>query len=186
MGVFASRVARDEMKVGLGTVTGVRKLSDTESSESIPSSPRRGVRHALVRIPTWVLIVSLVIAIPLVASGVLAVADYVVEHTTVTVDAVSWAVNVSGTTEYSISCGPGYVSCPYHVKPGSEYSTSLVISPFFAGKSVSLSVPPPFQLVAPAPGVWSPVGSDGLVIPVTLQLPGSPGEYSLTGTISTR
>ena len=161
-------------------------MSGPTSSPGRSSEPSRTVPRTSTRIPDWVLIVVLLVAIPLLASGALEIDDYVVAHTTVTIDVVNWAVNVSGTTEYSISCAPGYAACPNHAKPGSEYFTSLVISPYYMGKALSLSVPAPFELVAPAPGVWSYVSGDGAVISVTLRLPGVPGVYSMTGTISTR
>ena len=137
-------------------------------------------------IPTWVLIVIVVVAGPLATLGVFSVGSYITDHTTVTIDSVAWAVNVSGATEYIISCGGGQGTCPQQVKPGSDYATTIFVSGYFAGKNVSLSAPSPFRLLSTNPDLPVLVPSSGLAIMVDLGLPSSPGEYTFLGMVTFR
>ncbi|MFZ0829559.1 MAG: hypothetical protein WCB18_02675 [Thermoplasmata archaeon] len=143
-------------------------------------SKKRRVRST----PLWVLVVIPLLAGPLAIFGVFAIGSYITEHTTVTIDAASWTIPVGGGTEYLLSCGPGVGSCPQDVKPGSDYTTSIFVSGYFAGKSVNLAAPSPFRLLGTEPYLPVPVPPTGLVITVDLGLPSSPGEYSFLGTVT--
>ncbi|MGD0589153.1 MAG: hypothetical protein ABSA63_10265 [Thermoplasmata archaeon] len=124
-------------------------------------------------------------ASPFITAGVFAIGDYITAHTTVTVDLVSWAVTFGGETEYIVSCQTigSFGPCPHEVKPGSDYSTSVYISGYFAGKNVSLSAPSPFRLGSTYPVLPVLVPDFGVTISVNLTLPSSPGEYSFTGAV---
>jgi hypothetical protein len=136
-------------------------------------------------VPLWVPFVIVMLASPFITAGVFAAGNYITEHTTVTVDSGAWAVSVGAGTEYIPLCGWGGSSnCPWHVNPGSDYTTSVLVSGYFAGKNASLSAPSPFRLLSTEPSLPALVPPSGLVITVDLGLPSSPGEYSFLGTVT--
>jgi hypothetical protein len=161
-----------------------RCMSGPTTPASDLLSSERPKKRRLRDVPAWVPIVIVIVASPLITLGAFAVADYIVEHTTVTVDSATWAIPVGGGTEYIISCGPGWSSCPQHVKPGSDYMTSIFVSGYFAGKNVTLSAPSPFRLLSTDPSLPVLVPPSGLVITMDLGLPSSPGEYTFLGTVT--
>ena len=150
----------------------------TDMGRPVDRSPPRRFRD----VPWWVVVLIVLVAAPLAGAGTFSLAGYVVDHTTVTVDSVTWAVSVGGTTEYWISCGGGEGNCPMHVKPGSEYATTVFAAGFFAGKNLTLSVPGPFRIVSTDPALPAPVPPNGLTVSVDLGLPSTAGEYSCLGT----
>ncbi len=132
------------------------------------------------------MVVAVVAASPLIMMGVFALGDYIVAHTTVTIDLVSWAMPVDGHAVYDISCqsSDGVGNCPYHVKPGSVYSTTLFFAAPYSGTNVTLYAPSPFSIASTDPGLPAVVPPTGLNIAVNLTLPSSPGEYSFTGNVT--
>ncbi len=133
---------------------------------------------------TALVVLVVLVAAPLAGAGLLSLANYAVDRTTVTVGSVIWAVPVGGTTEYWISCGPGAGNCPTHATPGSEFSTTFVASGYFAGKNLTLSVAEPFRIVSTVPGLPVAVPPSGLTVSVELALPSAPGTYSCLGTVT--
>jgi len=122
---------------------------------------------------------------PLVTFGVFAIGNYITNTTTVTIDHAAWAVPVGGTIEYIPMCGFGStVNCPYHVRPGSDFSAPIYVSGYFLGRNVSLSAPAPFSLVSTDPTLPTLVPSTGLMVTVDLGLPSTSGEYSFTGNVT--
>jgi len=157
--------------------------SDSLSTETEP--PRRGWGRHRRQVPTWALVLVLLVACPLAAYGVFDLANFVVNATTVTVTTGAWSVPVGGSVEYSPMCGWGVADgCPYHVAPGSTYVTTLELSPYFEGRSVTLSVPGPFRLVSTSPSLPASIPAGGLDITITLSLPSTPGEYSFLGSVT--
>ncbi len=144
----------------------------------VDRSPPRRFRD----VPWWVPVLVFLVAAPLAGAGTLSLVGYVVDHTTVTVNSVTWAVSVGGATEYWISCGGGEGNCPTHAKLGSEYATTFVASGYFAGKNLTLSVPGPFRIVSTDPALPVMVPPNGITVSVDLGLPSTAGEYSCLGT----
>lgn len=144
--------------------------------------PKRQPRR---HVPFWLVLVAVLAVSPLIGAGVFAIGNYIVAHTTVTVDLVSWSVPLRGGSVYEISCqsSNGVGTCPYHVKPGSVFSTTVYIA-IYPGMNVSLYAPPPFSLASTSPGLPVTVPSAGISIGVNLTLPSAPGEYSFTGNVT--
>jgi hypothetical protein len=151
-----------------------------------PSSVDRPKKRRLRDAPGWVLIVIAILAVLLVPLGVFAVANYITNQTTVTIDDMAWALTYApGATGYLPICGFGGTgNCPSHVHPGSDFTGSVLISGYYAGKNVGLSAPSPFRLISTDPTLPAVVSAPGLLISVDLQLPQSAGEYSFTGTVT--
>jgi len=157
--------------------------SDSASTQTGERQRGRG-RHRRP-MPTWALVLVLLVACPLATYGVFSLANLVVNATTVTVTTGAWGVPVGGSIEYSPMCGWGGTDgCPYHVAPGSTYVTTLELSPYFEGRSVTLSVPSPFRLVSTSPTLPASVPAGGLDITITLSLPSTSGEYSFLGSVT--
>lgn len=138
------------------------------------------------QVSLWVVILAVLAASSVVPIGVFLTGDYIVAHTTVTINLVSWSVPIQGHREYDVSCQSfdGVGDCPYHVKPGSIYTTSVLIPSMFSGMNVSLYAPSPFSIASTDPSLPALVPSSGLPITVHLTLPGSPGPYSFTGSVT--
>jgi hypothetical protein len=138
--------------------------------------------------PGWVLIAIAILAGMLIVLGVFAVANYTADQTTVTIDEMVWEFTYAqGATGYLPICGFGggeFSSCPVRAPPGSDYTGSLLISGYFAGKNVSLSAPSPFRLISTNPTLPVLVTPSGLDITFELQLPTSAGEYSFIGSLT--
>lgn len=152
----------------------------------VPPASVRPKRTPRRQVPLWVVTVAVVAASPLILAGAFVAGNYIVAHTTVTVESVSWAVPVHGHPEYYISCqgGNGIGACPYQVKPGSVHSTTVFIASQFSGMNVTLYAPSPFSIASTDPNLPALVPSSGLSIAVNLTLPGSPGDYSFTGNVT--
>jgi hypothetical protein len=131
-------------------------------------------------------IVIAVLAGQLILWGVFAVGDYIEDTSTVTVTLVSWGLSEHGQPVfgYLIECqSPGGApSCPYRVSPGSDYTSILLISGFFANGTLTLETPSPFRLVSTTPVLPLVVPAGGVDLTVVLELPSTAGEYSFTGT----
>jgi len=138
--------------------------------------------------PVWAIVVLAILAGSLGSIGVVALANYITDQTTITIDHMAWAFTYApGATGYLPMCGfGGFSSCPYHAPPGSDYTGSVLISGYSAnaGKNVTLSAPSPFRLISTDPILPALVPPAGLLILVDLQLPTSAGEYSFTGTVT--
>lgn len=134
----------------------------------------------------WALVAALVAVGLLGGPAALAIDNYVVAHTTVTIDLVSWAVSVNGQTWYQVSCqsNSGFGDCPYHIRPGSVYATEVYFGPYYAGKNVTLSAPSPFSIASTSPSLPALIPPSGVSVTVRLALPSAPGEYSFTGNVT--
>lgn len=147
--------------------------------------PRRRPRRQL---PLWVAVVVVLVASPLILAGVFAIGNYVVARTTVTINLVSWSVSLNGTPLYQVSCQgrDNGGNCPYQVKPGSVYATTLSVWPLYPGRSMNVTIyaPSPFSIASTHPSLPALVSPTGLQIAVNLTLPSSPGEYSFTGNVT--
>jgi hypothetical protein len=156
------------------------------TSSPAPAIPRR--KRRLRDTPSWVLVTIAVAVGVLVPQGLFAAANYITDQTTVTIDTMAWAFTYApGVTGYLPICGfggEGFGSCPYRAQPGLDYTSSVFISGYFAGKNVTLSAPSPFHLISTHPDLPALVTSSGLLISVELQLPKTAGEYSFTGTVT--
>jgi len=155
----------------------------TPPSSPSPAAPNR--KRRLRDTPLWAWVVIALAVSLTVAPGVFAVANYINDRTTVTIDLVSWSVPVDGTSEYIISCqtAGSFGPCPYRASPGSNYGAPVYLSGYFSGKNVNLTAPLPFHLRSTAPELPALVPTTGLTIWVNLTLPSTPGEYSFTGNI---
>ncbi|MGP8076435.1 MAG: hypothetical protein ACLP8Y_06875 [Thermoplasmata archaeon] len=124
----------------------------------------------------------------LVPPSVFAVGDIINDQTTVTIDTMAWAVTYApGGTGYLPICGfggEGFANCPYRTQPGSDYSSSVLISGYYGEMNVTLTAPSPFVLLSTTPQLPAPVSPSGLVISFELQLPKTAGEYSFVGTVT--
>jgi len=124
----------------------------------------------------------------LVPQGVFALLNYVNDQTTVTIDVMAWEFTYApGATGYLPICGfggGGFPSCPYRAQPGSDYSSSVLISGYFDGRNITLSAPSPFLLLSTNPQLPAHVTASGLLISFELQLPKTAGEYSFTGPVA--
>jgi len=161
-------------------------VSPTGSPFPVDRPKKRRLRDA----PGWVLIALAFLASMLVVLGGLAVANYVTDQTTVTINEMAWEFNYApGVAGYLPICGFGGVGiggCPYRAHPGSDFTGSLMISGGYVGKNVSLSVPSPFRLISTDPTLPIAVPPSGLDIAFELQLPTSAGEYAFIGTLTIR
>ena len=147
-----------------------------------------GKWRSLRTTPTWALVAIFVVVSLLVPQGVFATLNYYNDQTTVTIDSMAWEFTYApGATGYLPICGFGggaFPSCPYRAQPGSDYSSSVLISGYFEGKNITLSAPSPFLLLSTSPQLPAPVSASGLLISFELQLPKTAGEYSFTGPIT--
>ncbi|MGA8711219.1 MAG: hypothetical protein WB786_08360 [Thermoplasmata archaeon] len=148
--------------------------------------PRR--KRRLRDTPIWVLVTIAVAVGVIVPQGVFAAANYITDQTTITIDTMAWAFTYApGVSGYLPICGfggEGFGNCPYRAQPGLDYTSSVFISGYFAGKNVNLSAPSPFHLISTNPNLPALVTSSGLLISVDLQLPKTAGEYSFTGNVT--
>ena len=147
-----------------------------------PSTLDRPKRRRFRSVPSWVPIVIVLAAAPFLTFGVLGVANFIQEHTTVSLGYVSWEMNVSGAPEYLVSCQQQ--SCPQHAAPGSDYTSTIFVSGYFAGKNVTLSAPSPFRLLSTIPTLPALVPGAGLTITVVLGLPSTAGDYNCLGLVA--
>jgi len=152
-----------------------------DGSGAPASSPRR--KSA---VSVWIPVAILVVGAPLGAFGAVSLANYYVDHTSVTITSGAWAISPPGmtTTYYLAACGwGGATSCPGHVHPGAPFSTSFYLGGSYAGENLSLVVPAPFRLVSSEPSLPTTVPSSGIEVAVVLGLPTTGGQYSFLGTI---
>lgn len=153
------------------------------ANRSAVGAPQRSPRR---QFPLWAMVVALVAVGLLIVPAVFTIGDYVVAHTTVTVDLVSWGVSINGQSWSQVSCqgSGGFGGCPYHVKPGSVYTTAVYFGAYYAGRNVTLFAPSPFSIASTSPSLPASIPASGISVTVHLALPSAPGEYSFTGNVT--
>jgi hypothetical protein len=150
------------------------------------SPPPRDTRSSRRRFPVSAWVVVALVACSLAASGAVALGNYVVARTTVSVSSVAWDIVVNGTPVqgYWISCQPWMPTvCPDKVSPDSTFNSTLPIyGSMFVGAELSLVVTGPFHLVSTTPSLPLTVPPQGLTLSYELALPSSAGQYDFLGT----
>ena len=135
------------------------------------------------------LVVAVVLAASVTGGAVYAYEQYV-SHVTVT--GINWQVFLNNSSSGYLfgggTMGCQSLGCPTNAPVASVWTFHLYVyyAAYDDGLSIrNLTVPAPFGLAGSAPPI--PVllvqGSADIVVGVTLQLPSSPGSYSILGTI---